>query len=103
MDTGTADSPACAYDGSLTVGLELNDGKAQFDATTATMQGSETSQALSGVGDGAYVTIVANTIASMEILKGTTLLTINVQGDPSRQNITLAALTALGTTVVGRL
>jgi hypothetical protein len=39
----------------------------------------------------------------MEILKGSALLTVNVQGDPSLQNITLAALTTLGTTAVGRL
>ena len=103
VDAGSTESPACAYGASLTIVLELTDGKAQFDASTANMQGSTTSQALSGVGDGGYVTIVGNTVAIMEFLKGTTLVTINVQGDPSRQNVTLAALTALGKTVVGRL
>jgi hypothetical protein len=39
----------------------------------------------------------------MEILKGSTILTVNVQGDPSLQNITPAALTTLGMAAAGRL
>ena len=39
----------------------------------------------------------------MEIVKGSTLLSVHVQGNPSLQNVTVAALTALGTTAVGRL
>ena len=101
QDTGTVASPACAYDASLTIGVELNDGKAQFDIYKAGIQGSANGHTLSGVGDAGVVTIVANTIAAMEILKGSPLLSVNVQG--SLQNITLAALTALGTTAVGRL
>jgi hypothetical protein len=103
VETGSASSPACAYGASLTIGVELNDGKALFDTTKAAMQGSGKAQTLSGVGDAGFVFIVANTIAQMAILKGSTLLQINIQGDPSLQNITLAALTALGTTAVGRL
>jgi len=46
------------------------------------------SQDLGGVGDGAFVLTVGNTAGQMEILKGSTILTVNVQGDPSLQNIT---------------
>lgn len=102
-DTGSADSPACAYDASLTIGVDLTGGKAKFDNDTASIQGSATGHILSGVGDAGAVTIVANSIAAMEILKGSMVLSINVQGDPSLQNITLDALTALGTKAVGRL
>ncbi|HEX7473014.1 MAG TPA: hypothetical protein VF323_08010 [Candidatus Limnocylindrales bacterium] len=102
-DTGSATSPACSYGGSLTLGVEPTDGQAQYATTKAAMQGSGKAQELSGVGDAAYVFIVANTIADMEILKGTALLSVHVQGDPSRQNVTLATLTALGSKAVARL
>lgn len=102
-DMGSAASPACAYGASLTIGVDPNGGKAQFDSDTASMQGSANSHTLVGVGDASAATIVANTIAAVEILKGSTILTINVQGDPTLQNITPAALTKLGTTAVGRL
>jgi hypothetical protein len=39
----------------------------------------------------------------MEILKGSTILTVNVQGDPALQNITPASLTTLGMAAAGRL
>lgn len=103
VDTGSASAPACAYGASLTIAVELNDGKATFDSTKAAMQGSGKAEDLPGVGDAGYVFIVANTIADMEILKGSELLSVRVQGDPSRQNVTVATLTALGTTAVGRL
>ena len=101
-NTGTASSPACAYGGSLTLGVEPNDGKALYATTKAAMQGSGKAQDLSGVGDEGYVFIVANTIADMEILKGSILLSVHVQGDPTLQNVTFARLTALGTTAIGR-
>jgi hypothetical protein len=102
IDGGDATAPTCAYGGSLTYGLELTDGAARYEATKGAMQASGKAQALTGVGDAGYLFIVANTVAQMEILKGTTLLTINVQGDPTLQNITAATLTALGTTVASR-
>jgi Protein of unknown function (DUF3558) len=103
MSTGTAAAPACAYGGSLTFVVELGDGKSLYDSTKAAMQGSGKAQDLTGVGDQAFAFIVANTIAQMVIVKGTTMLTVNVQGDPSLQNITVEALTALGTTAAGRI
>lgn len=96
-NTGDATSPACAYGGALTFVVEPGAGKAAFDRD----RGGATD--LTGIGDGAYAVIVANTVAQMEILKGTTVLMVNVQGDPSLQNITVATLTTLATTVVGRL
>ncbi len=101
-DMGSASSPACAYGASLTIGVDPNGGKTKFDSDTSTMQGSANSHTLV-VGDACAATIVANAVASMEILKGSTILTVNVQGDPALQNITAAALTTLGTTIVGRL
>lgn len=102
-DTGSASSPACAYGGSLTIGVEPTDGQALYATTKAAMQGSGKAEDLTGVGDAAYVFIVANTIGDMEILKGSVLLSVRVQGDPSLQNVTVTRLTALGTTAVGRL
>jgi hypothetical protein len=102
MDTGSAAAPACAYGASLTYQVQLDDGKATFDTTKAAMQGSGKAQDLTGVGDDGFVFIVGNTIAQMVILKGSELLTVNVQGDPALQNITLPALTTLGTAAVGR-
>jgi hypothetical protein len=103
VNTGTDASLACAYSASLIIAVDSTDAKAQFNTTQAAMQGSGTSQSMTGVGDEAFTTLVANTIADMEILKGSVLVSVEVQGDPSHQNITLAPLTTLGTMVVGRL
>lgn len=102
VNSGTDTEPACAYDASLTIGVTLADAKAQFDLMRPA-PGSPNLQTISGVGDDAYATIVANTIAAMEILKGSVSVSINIQGNPSAQTITVAALTTLGTTVAGRL
>lgn len=102
-DTTGDMGPACAYGASLTLNVAPNAGKAKFDSDKASAQGSGKSQDLSGVGDAGFVFIVANTIGQMEILKGSTILTVNVQGDPSLQNITPASLTTLGTAAAGRL
>ena len=103
VETGTTAAPACAYGGSMTIGVEPDDGQQVYATTKAAMQGSGKAQDLSGVGDAAYVFVVANTIGEMEILKGTTLLSVRIQGDPSLQNVTVERLTSLGTTAVGRL
>jgi hypothetical protein len=103
MSGGTDTAPACAYGASLTIVVEVGDGKSLYDSTKAAMQGSGKAEDLTGVGDQAFAFIVANTIAQMAILKGTTMLTVNVQGDPSLQNVTVATLTALGTTAAGRI
>ena len=102
VSTGDASSPACAYGGSLTFVVQPNAGKAKFDSDRAAALGSGKLTDLTGVGDAAYAFIVANTIAQMEIVKGATVVMVNVQGDPSLQNITAATLTTLGTTVAGR-
>ena len=103
LDTTSDMGPACAYGASLTLNVGANAGKAKFDSDRASAQGSGKSQDLSGVGDAAFVFIVANTIGQMEILKGSTILTVDVQGDPSLQNITPDALTTLGKAAAGRL
>ena len=90
QDTSTGMDLACSYGGSLTMNVGANAGKAKFDSDRAPAQGSGKLQDLSGVGDAAFVFIVGNTIGQMEILKGSTILTVNVQGDPSLQNITAA-------------
>ena len=102
-NSGDASSPACAYGGSLTFVVQPDAGKAKFDSDKAAAGGSGKLNDLPGIGDGAYAFIVANTIAQMEIVKGANLLTVNVQGDPSLQNITVATLTTLATTLVSRL
>jgi hypothetical protein len=103
VSSGTADQPACAYGASLTFSVQPTAGRAQYDADRGAAQGSGKAADLTGVGDAGFAFVVANTIAQMEIVKGTAVLTVNVQGDPSLQNITVERLTALGTTAVGRL
>jgi hypothetical protein len=103
VSSGTPDQPACAYGASLTFSVQPTAGRAQYDADRGAAQGSGKATDLTGVGDAGFAFIVANTIAQMEIVKGTAVLTVNVQGDPSLQNITVERLTALGTTAVGRL
>jgi hypothetical protein len=102
QDTTSGTDRACAYGGSLTLLVGANAGKAKFDSDRAPAASSGGFQDLSGVGDAAFVFIVANTIGQMEILKGSTILTVNIQGDPSLQNITAASLTVLGTAAAGR-
>ena len=101
--TTTGSATACAYGGSLVVSVETGDGKAQFEGKQRALAGQPNAQTLTGLGDSAFAFIVANTIADMEILKGSTLLSVMVQGDPTRQNITVDALQKLGATTVGRL
>lgn len=47
--------------------------------------------------------MVGNTIGQLEIVKGSAVVTLNIQGDPSLQNVTVERLTTLGTTVAGRM
>ncbi len=103
METGSPGAPACAYGGSLTFAIQTDGAKATYDSSKGAMQGSGKAQEITGVGDEAYAFIVANAIAQMQILKGSTLVMINVQGDPSLQNITMERLTALGKMVAGRI
>jgi Protein of unknown function (DUF3558) len=102
VNSGTADAPACSY-GSLGILVAPTDGQAEFTTKTSALQGTTNFFAITGVGDGAGATIVANTIADLEFYKGSVGISVEVQGDPSLQNITLAALTTLGTTIAGRL
>jgi hypothetical protein len=99
---GSADVPSCAY-GSLIIAVHPTDGGAQFAANTGALKGTANGHVISGVGDQAFATIVANTVADMEINKGAVLVSVEVQGDPSKQNITVEALTTLGQAIVGRL
>ncbi|HLY13240.1 MAG TPA: DUF3558 family protein [Candidatus Limnocylindrales bacterium] len=103
LSTGTADQPACAYGASLTLSIQPSAGKAQYDADRGAAQGSGKSTDLTGVGDAAFAFVVANTIGQMEIVKGAVVVTLNIQGDPSLQNITVDRLTTLGTVVAGRM
>jgi hypothetical protein len=99
QDVGDATLPACAYDASLSFSVDPTAGKAKFDSDTAGLQGSS-NYILSGVGDGAAATIVGGMVARMEILKGSAILTVNVQ---SGRIFTVAELTTLAATMVGRL
>jgi hypothetical protein len=103
QNTSSDTGAACAYGASLTLSVGANAGKAQFDSDRAPALGSGKLQDLTGVGDAAFVFIVANTIGQMEILKGSTILTVDVQGDPALQNITAASLKTLGTAAAGRI
>ena len=102
VNTGTADAPACFY-GSMGILVAPTDGQAEFTTKTSALQGTTNFFPITGVGDGAGATIVANTVADLEFYKGSVGISVEVQGDPSLQNITLAALTTLGTSIAGRL
>jgi hypothetical protein len=99
---GDADVPACLY-GSMIISVQPTDGSAQFTANTAALKGTANGHELSGVGDQAFATDVANTVADMEINKGPVLVSVRVQGDPAKQSITVDALTTLGKAIAGRL
>jgi hypothetical protein len=101
--TTTDTATACSYGGSLVVSVEPGDGQAQFDQKKRAVEGQNNTHTLSGVGDAAFAFVVGNTIADMEILKGSSLMSVLVQGNPSLQNITPESLQALGATTVGRL
>lgn len=97
-----ATTPSCAYDGSLTFSLDASAGKAKFDADKAAAAGSDKMNDLPGVGDAGYAFIVGGAIAQVEVLKGSAILTVNIQGNPASGSITVAALTTLMTAAVGR-
>ena len=103
MDSTSDMGAACSYGASLTLNVAPAAGSAQFDSDKSSAGESGKSKDLSGVGDAAFVLTVANTIGQVEILKGTTILTVNVQGDPALQNITPTALTTLGIAAVARI
>jgi hypothetical protein len=102
VSTGTPDAPGCFY-GSLGILVAPTDGQAEYTTKTSALQGTANFQTISGVGDGAGATIVANTVADMEFFKGNVGISVEVQGDPSLQNITAASLTMLGAAIASRL
>ena len=100
--TGTTDQPAGSYGARWTLILQPAAGKAH---TTRSWRRPGLGQ-VDGpdrVADAAFAFVIANTIGQMAIVKGTAVVTVNIQGDPSLQNITVERLTALGTTLAGRL
>jgi hypothetical protein len=102
VSTGTPDAPACFF-GSLGIVVAPTDGQAEYTSKTSALQGTASFQTISGVGDAAGATIVANTVADMEFYKGSVGISVEVQGDPSLQNITAASLTMLGAAIASRL
>jgi hypothetical protein len=90
---------SCAYSAALTVGIDRSGvTKALFDSMTVAG-----TQNVSGVGDAAHLTIPVGSTAKMDILKGSDVISIFIQGDPLVTSVTPDALTALGKTVLGRL
>jgi hypothetical protein len=95
------DRVGCTYSGAGFVSVIVDHGdKTLLDqfcsATTTTQQ-------VPGVADGACLTIVGGgPVAAMYVLKGSELLSINIQAGSSTR-ITPAALTAVGTQAAGRL
>lgn len=60
------------------------------------------SQTVAGIADGACLTIVGSSIAAMYILKGSAVISINIQADPDAK-ITPDALIALGKIAASRI
>ena len=97
-DTSDSTTTACAYTGAgvVTIVVDPSGGKSQFDSFCGT------TQKVSGVADGACLTIVGGAVAAMYILKGPDLMSINIQAGLDAK-ITPDALTALGKIAAGRL
>jgi len=97
-DNSDGTTTACAYTGAgvVTIVVDHSGGKSLFDTLCGT------NQKVSGVADGACLTIVGGAVAAMYILKGPDLMSINIQAGLDT-NITPDALTALGKIAAGRL
>ena len=97
-DTSGGTTSSCAYTGAgvVTIVVDHGRGKSLFD----TLCGSN--QNVSGVADGACLTIVGGSVAAMYILKGPDLMSINIQAGLDTK-ITPDALTALGKIAAGRV
>lgn len=97
-DNSDSTTTSCAYTGAgvVTIVVDHSGGKSQFDTLCGT------NQKVSGVADGACLTIVGGPIAAMYILKGPNLMSINIQAGLDTK-ITPEALTALGKIAAGRL
>ena len=97
-DNSDSTTTACAYTGAgvVTIVVDHSAGKSGFDSFCGT------TQKVSGVADGACLTIVGGAVAAMYILKGPDLVSINIQAGLDAK-ITPDALTALGKTAAGRL
>ena len=104
--TSDSTTTSCAYTQgvAVTIVVDHSGGKSQFDMFCPTNQAQPRTHVVSGVGDGACLTIVGGTgpIAAMYILKGPALLSINVQAGLDTK-ITSGALTTLGRTAAARL
>jgi hypothetical protein len=97
-DNSDSTTTACAYTGAgvVTIVVDHSGGKSQFDAFCGT------NQKVSGVADGACLTIVGGPVAAMYILKGPKLMSINIQAGLDTK-ITPEALIALGKIAAGRV
>ena len=97
-DTSGGTTSSCAYTGAgvVTIVVDHSDGKSQFDTLCGTNQN------VSGVADGACLTIVGGPVAAMYILKGPDLMSINIQAGLDTK-ITPAVLIALGKIAASRI
>ena len=97
---------SCAYTRAVavTIVVDHSGGKSQFDLYCPTNQTQPGTHTVRGVGDDACLTIVGGTgpIAAMYILKGSALMSINIQAGLDAK-ITSGALTTLGGTAASRL
>jgi Protein of unknown function (DUF3558) len=103
-DTSSDTTAACAYTGSgvVTVVVDPADGKSKFDMDCSTDQPQPNIQPVNGLADGACLTIVGGAIGAVYILKGTDVMSLNIQAG-SEAALTPDSLIALGTSAAGRL
>jgi hypothetical protein len=103
--TSDTTTTSCAYTRgvAVTIVVDHSGGKSQFDLYCPN-QAQPNTQNVSGVADGACLTIVGGTgpIAAMYILKGPALMSINIQAGLDTK-ITPDALTTLGKIAAVRL
>ena len=104
LDTSAPPTAACAFTGVgvTTVVVDPTLDKAAFDADCSTANPSPTITTLTGVGDAACLSIVGGSVAVVYVLKGSDLMSINVQAGGDNP-ITPEVLTALATSAAGRL
>ncbi|PZS18748.1 MAG: hypothetical protein DLM57_05655 [Pseudonocardiales bacterium] len=102
--TSDSTTVSCAYTRgvAVTIVVDHSGGRSQFDLFCSTNQPQPNIHNVSGVADGACLTIVGGPIAAMYILKGSDLMSINIQAGLDTK-ITPEALSALGKIAAGRL
>ncbi len=102
-DTSADPTSACAFTANGVVTIVVDPaGRNQFDLDCGSEASSANTQAVSGLADGACLTVVGGAIGAIYVLKGPDVMSINIQAGADAA-ITPHLLVALGTSAAARL